>query len=452
VPAAVALEYATDINNGTYDTAAVPWLVVGGLLTITAIALAKVRFAWLNVVPILGVLLGLAILTDFLLALRNLPVHESLLKIKSVMDLMPYLSGVGIAAVLAGAIASGRPFLLRATFPSLLIAFFAMSLWIVRNTEAHIDVFVFQFESTRALGHGQNPYAMTFVDPYGGRSPWYGPGLSVNGRLQFGYPYFPLSLFLAMPGQWCGDVRYSHAVAVLLAGALIGYCANTRISFSAAAVMLFLSRTMFVIEQSWIECFAVLTLALVAFTARRIPRAMPYALGLFFASKQYLPLAAPLALLLCDWPLKGKQVWGVAWRAMLAGAIVTLPLALWNWPAFWHSTVRVQMMAPFRTDGLSLLAWLYDPTGGGASLTSGPPSGGIAFIMMLVAMVLSLFCAPRNIVGFCGAVAVSFLAFFAFNKQAFMNYYFFVIGAICCAIAVAAPKEPRCENAPSLAA
>ena len=34
-----------------------------------------------------------------------------------------------------------------------------------------------------------------------------------------------------------------------------------------------------------------------------------------------------------------------------------------------------------------------------------------------------------------------FLPFIAFNKQAFANYYFFVIGATCCAIAAAGRIE-----------
>jgi hypothetical protein len=36
--------------------------------------------------------------------------------------------------------------------------------------------------------------------------------------------------------------------------------------------------------------------------------------------------------------------------------------------------------------------------------------------------------------------------FFAFNKQAFANYYFFVIGAIACAIAELAPDTSPASN------
>src|SRR5439155_15537674 len=145
-----------------------------------------------------------------------------------------------------------------------------------------------------------NPYAITFQDPYGGRSPWYGPGLSVGGRLQFGYPYPPLPLLLALPGHWLGDCRYSSALAVALAGALIGYAGNNRTSFAAAILYMYMWRTFWVIEESWTEPYLVMMLALLVFCAMRLHKLMPFALGLFFVSKQYLPLAAQLALLLCD--------------------------------------------------------------------------------------------------------------------------------------------------------
>jgi hypothetical protein len=41
--------------------------------------------------------------------------------------------------------------------------------------------------------------------------------------------------------------------------------------------------------------------------------------------------------------------------------------------------------------------------------------------------------------GFALAVSALFLAFFVLNKQAFANYYFFVIGALCVAVAAADP-------------
>jgi 4-amino-4-deoxy-L-arabinose transferase-like glycosyltransferase len=48
---------------------------------------------------------------------------------------------------------------------------------------------------------------------------------------------------------------------------------------------------------------------------------------------------------------------------------------------------------------------------------------------------------PRTPAAFATALAVTFLSFFAFNKQAFCNYYFFVIGAFAVTLAACAPAE-----------
>ena len=56
-------------------------------------------------------------------------------------------------------------------------------------------------------------------------------------------------------------------------------------------------------------------------------------------------------------------------------------------------------------------------------------------------MGLALWRAARTPAGFALGVAALFLAFFVLNKQAFANYYLFVIGALCTAVAAAEPAE-----------
>jgi hypothetical protein len=50
-------------------------------------------------------------------------------------------------------------------------------------------------------------------------------------------------------------------------------------------------------------------------------------------------------------------------------------------------------------------------------------------------MALALWRVARTPAGFALGVAAVFLAFFVLNKQAFANYYFFVVGALCVAVA-----------------
>jgi 4-amino-4-deoxy-L-arabinose transferase-like glycosyltransferase len=58
---------------------------------------------------------------------------------------------------------------------------------------------------------------------------------------------------------------------------------------------------------------------------------------------------------------------------------------------------------------------------------------------------------PRSAGGFALAVAIVYFVFFAFNKQAFVQYYYFVIGALCCALAVweTLPAQARTPAVPT---
>src|SRR5207248_8919226 len=111
------------------------------------------------------------------------------------------------------------------------------------------------------------------------------------GRLNFGYPYPPLSLLLIVPAYQLGDLRYAQLAAMALAGAFIALARPGRTAFAAAALLLFTPRGFFVLEAGWTEPFAVLFLAVTVFAACRSPRQLPVPLGLFLASKQYLVLA-----------------------------------------------------------------------------------------------------------------------------------------------------------------
>jgi hypothetical protein len=152
-------------------------------------------------------------------------------------------------------------------------------------------------------------------------------------------------------------------------------------------------------------------------------------IGLFLASKQYLVLAAPLLLL-----LPAFQARSIAWKAwsaaFICGVLMTIPMALCNLPAFVNSVVTLQFHQPFRPDSLSFLVPIS------RTLGATPPTW-ISFAVAIAVMTIALRKAPRTPSGFVLATGAVFLAFFAFNKQAFCNYYHFVIGAFCCALAAA---------------
>lgn len=309
----------------------------------------------------------------------------------------------------------------------------ALGAWVIRHSpHPTIDVVIFQRDGVAALLAGKNPYTLTFPNIYGDSSAFYGPGMSVDNRLQFGFPYPPLSLLLAVPGAILGgDFRYSQLIALAAGGALIALARGGRMGLAAAALYMFSPRGFFVLEQGWTEPYVVALLALVVFCACRFRAGLGVALGLLLASKQYMILALPLVALLRPPGPDGRPHWrwiaAVAIPAIAVATLVTLPLALWDLPAFLHAVVALQFYQPFRADALSFLAAF-------AYVTGGHLPGACGFAAAALATLLALRRCRCTPAGFSAATAFVLFSFFAFNKQAFCNYYSFVVGALCVAL------------------
>jgi 4-amino-4-deoxy-L-arabinose transferase-like glycosyltransferase len=250
-----------------------------------------------------------------------------------------------------------------------------------------------------------------------------------NGKVLFGFPYPPLSLYLSTLGYAvAGDYRYAQLIALAGAALLITFARRGSWSSLIAILLLFAPRSFFVLCRGWTEPFAVLCLALTIFCALRYRKLLPIALGLLLASKQYLVLALPLVALLVDIPDRWRNSMKLALQAIGVAALVTAPLALLDPQAFWHSLVTVQALSPFREDALSYLVWYFHQTGIKAGVLP-------AFIAAVVAIALALWRAERSPAGFAASLALVCLLFISLNKQAFANYYSFVIGALWCAMA-----------------
>jgi len=222
-----------------------------------------------------------------------------------------------------------------------------------------------------------------------------------------------------------------------LSGLLMAAAKPARVAMAAALLFLFTPRTFLVLEQGWTESYAVLAIALAVFVAIRIPRAIPVAVGLTLATKQYLVFVLPFALLFFadDW--KSRTL--LALRSIAIAAAVSLPLILWNVPDFMNSAVIMFLNLPFRPDSLSFPAWL------GSSGEPGLPTW-LGYALLVPAGLVAALRLPRTPAAFALAIAFAFFVFFAFNKQAFVNYYYFIIGALCCALAAMGPGQPPQEN------
>jgi hypothetical protein len=62
-------------------------------------------------------------------------------------------------------------------------------------------------------------------------------------------------------------------------------------------------------------------------------------------------------------------------------------------------------------------------------------------VLLVPTVALAAWRSRQSPAGFAGAVTLVNLVFIAFNKQAFANYYYFVIATAAWATAAAGPRE-----------
>ncbi len=438
--AAFALGQALQNGNGSLTFPATLWLTAALICAGVGVAaqhraapqiLQKTFF----VILILGVLWQIGQMLTTLPGIYLVPMPPA--------DFQRFQAGVLVAGCLALFSLAPDAWLRpkwRNVFVALtLFAVFALGAWVIRaSPDPKIDTYVFQQTSSAALLHGQNPYELTPPNIYGNLA-FYGAELVKDGHMTIGNPYPPLSIYLSTLGFiGGGDIRYSHLLAIVLAGALIAWLRPGREAQLAAYLLLFTPRAFFVVEQSWTEPLVLLGVILTVFCALRCPRWTPVALGLLLASKQYMPLMLPLTLLLLPRKASWRDWVWLYGGALAVAALVTVPLALWNMPAFLWDVGGAQWYQLFRMDALSYLA-IY------ARAFGQEPSQFIAFVALSGAFLFAWRYAPRSPEGFVTALALCLGIFFAFNKQAFANYYFLVIGIFCCAFA-AMPWQATDEN------
>ena len=313
---------------------------------------------------------------------------------------------------------------------------------ITRGDLPNIDVVMFQQDASQALSDGVNPYDIRFPDLYSeARSDqFYGPGVSEDGVLQFGYPYLPLSLLVVAPFELIfGDFRIAHALALVGAAFVMSRIRPGHGSRSIAVLFLLTSPVLLIVTFGWIEPLLILGSALVVLAASRQDKATSYLTGVLLSLKQYVVLLVPVSLLLLTRPFKFGDVVRHLLRAGLVVVATVLPFFLWNPGEFTWSVVELQFVQPFRHDSLSFMAaW---------AAVAGEPAQLVASLVPLLlagaVSVAALYRSPTGSQGFSLAAGLTFLVSFAFSKQAFPNYYILVMALLFLGAAAGQPQESQ---------
>jgi hypothetical protein len=417
--AAVILGAALQVRDGLYSPLAVALLAAATVLVFLGFSRIQwLRDEWIDHILTMGLLLQLALLyTDF---------PGSHHHVHTPRDYWPFLAIISTAVPVAIALVV-MPRLAPVALAAFVAIYLAAGIWLLRFTpQPLMDVFHFQRDACDALVHGINPYAITYPDRYGPEGDWvYGPGLVKDGRLLFGFPYMPLTLAMELPAHLLlPDYRYSLLLAIAGAALLIGWRNATRRAVLCAGLVLFTPRGFYLIEQGWCEPLVVLLLCATVVAAGWSRWVAGVLFGLLVVAKQYDLFMVPLGLMMA----RGERIrprFFVA--ALTAAAVATLPIVLWDAGAFWHSAIALQFRQPFRADSLSFAALIAN--------LEGPRLG--AWVPLAAVIVASTFCLwrlPWAPASFAIAVAMCCLVLFSLSKQAFANYYFLVISALCCGV------------------
>jgi hypothetical protein len=247
-------------------------------------------------------------------------------------------------------------------------------------------------------------------------------------------------MIAALPGRIVGDIRWSNVAFMELAAVVLALAMPRPHGIWSAAMLLLMPRSLLIIKIGWTEPLVVLLFVLTLFCAIRARNWLWLALGLLLASKQYTLLMVPLVLAHLVRPSSWRDVARLLMKSGIVALLVTLPMALWDWKAFVNSVVWMQFRQPFRLEALSFTAML-------ARMTGVHIGAGLGFVVAGAALIWAMRNAPRTPAGFATATALVFGLFFAFNKQAFCNYYFVVFAACCCAAASVQLRVPPSETA-----
>jgi hypothetical protein len=378
-------------------------------------------------------------------ALSGMGLLVSALRLGATLDLPAWaiisLGGsLVLAAIASAALELRRPRYLTVAMAMVLIALGGLMIEGNRDRGNTVDVAVFQDLGAGYLLGGENPYTGDYPNIYSPEASkrFYGEGLADEEGLAFGFPYAPLSLFMAVPGEvMLDDFRYGQLAAIVVAFLFMSAGANGRPGRVAGALLITFPLQFDLIVGGWTEPYLVALMAALVWAVSRRSRVIPYLYGLMLASKISLFVVAPLYLLV-DVPVFGREGRIGRWaKVALTGAVVTLPLAVLDLDAFWFSVVELQFLQPFRPDALSLLVWadtaLVDlPAWSLAVVPIGAAAAGVAYVLRF---------ARSASAGLAVSAAFVTMVWLAFTKQSFLNHYYFALGALLLGLAFAHRDE-----------
>lgn len=329
-----------------------------------------------------------------------------------------------VGALLAAALVMGpvraRPWAPLAVALAGLLAYAATSVTAVLADRApRIDVWVTLQQSADGLLHGQNMYAMTWVDS---------PGI------KDAFTYLPWTSVLLAPGRWLfGDVRWALLFWSVLAFAGLWRLGRGRWPAAyAIALVAVAPGTLTQVDQAWTEP---LLLAAVVWWAVLVDRDRAWLavipLAFACASKQHLALLLPILLVWRPFGLRRTVATGA-----VAGVLIA-PWFLWSPSDFVHDTITLLVgfhpirfantwyLLALNRFGITLPFWLT----------------GLVVLGVLALAVVLVWRRQPSLAEVLRWLAFVLLVANLVNKQAFYNQFWFSAALVAASLAAGAPTS-----------
>jgi uncharacterized membrane protein len=298
-----------------------------------------------------------------------------------------------------------------------------------------IDVFVMLQNACDSLIHLKNPYDSRYPDLYHGIYEQY------YGKVNY-MTYWPSNVYMGIIFYTLlGDFRYAYIfISICLVWAL--YRFRTSAGMSRQTVLLFILLwvsnpvLIFTINRGWIDTFTTLPFFLfIYFLKERKLLLSGLFLGLAISFKLYYILLTPLVFLYLTGHFDYTKT--ARFIAVCCGAffLTVLPFLIINAGQFYQSTVAYYSgMRLARPDSLSWVSYL---TRFNLELVS----AGTYFSLLVIGLLyLRFIFGEKSITRFIAFSASVLFIFFMCARQAFCNYYFFILFLYYLAIYFDSPK------------
>ena len=309
-------------------------------------------------------------------------------------------------------------FLAKMGIPLFIIIFIFRILTIYGSPNPLIDVFTSNTAAVKSLLNFVNPYTIHYVDIYKGGYD-YQPGLA----------YWPgIFLWQAPSFILFKDIRVFFILSeILILFGFLKLMKNLSIEKSLPILICllwsFFPVQNFVLEQSWIDpgLMALTIWFCILLQEKKIYKSA-IILGIIVATKQYAVVTAIIFIPYLIRALKIKRFISYVSLSLISFSIIILPFYLTANKQFIQMTITGPSLQAFRVDSFNLLAIAWNNY---QDINFLPLTWIMPLFFLIISFIFVIY--KKDFKDTVLGLFICYLGIFLFGKQAFCNYYFFLM-------------------------